>query len=117
MEKQPEKNGGEESNKEGGSADRKARDRPTYLVFKGARNNFSRVVFSMMRNLRGYVPAAGRRRDVSKRLAKLSIEPVEMKRSKRIAGKKKINYASLRSAREGPSTLMTVIIRMMTMKK
>ncbi|WVZ97790.1 hypothetical protein U9M48_043302 [Paspalum notatum var. saurae] len=40
-----------------------------------------------------------------------------MKRSKRIAGKKKINYASLRSAREGPSTLMTVIIRMMTMKK
>ncbi|WVZ80123.1 hypothetical protein U9M48_027626 [Paspalum notatum var. saurae] len=49
----------------------------------------------------------GRRRDVSKRLAKLSIEPVDMKRSKRIACKKKINYASLRSAREGPSTLMT----------
>ncbi|WVZ58683.1 hypothetical protein U9M48_008925 [Paspalum notatum var. saurae] len=112
MEKQPEKNGGEESNKEGGSADRKARARPTYLVFKGARNNFSRVVFSMMRNLRGF----GRRHDVSKRLAKLSIEPVEMKRSKRIAGKKKINYAESSVAREGPSTLMTVIIRMMTMK-
>ncbi|WVZ70991.1 hypothetical protein U9M48_019618, partial [Paspalum notatum var. saurae] len=83
MEKQPEKNGGEESNKEGGSADQKAQDRPTYLVFKGARNNFSRVVFSMMRNLRGYV---------------LQLEDVvmfrrEMKRSKRIAGKKKINYA------------------------
>ncbi|WVZ48677.1 hypothetical protein U9M48_000096 [Paspalum notatum var. saurae] len=46
MEKQPEKNGGEESNKEGGSADQKAQGRPTYLVFKGARNNFSRVVFS-----------------------------------------------------------------------
>ncbi|WVZ93026.1 hypothetical protein U9M48_040154 [Paspalum notatum var. saurae] len=93
MEKQLEKNGGEESNKEGGSADQKAQARPTYLVFKGARNNFSQVVFSDDEELERVCAAAGRRRDVSKRLAKLSIEPVEMKRSKRNEGKKKINYA------------------------
>ncbi|WVZ92570.1 hypothetical protein U9M48_038621 [Paspalum notatum var. saurae] len=85
MEKQPEKNGGEESNKEGGSADRRPGiGRPT---------SFSRVLATIFlglsslddEELERVCAAAGRRRDVSKRLAKLSIEPVEMKRSKRIA--------------------------------
>ncbi|WVZ79182.1 hypothetical protein U9M48_026790 [Paspalum notatum var. saurae] len=111
MEKQLEKNGGEGTDERPGSADRKAEGRPTYLVFKGARNNFSRVVFSTMRKLRGYVFAQGRRRDVSKRLAKLSIEPVEMKRSKRNEGKKKINYAESSVGEGGTIHSMKVIIR------
>ncbi|WVZ84739.1 hypothetical protein U9M48_031731 [Paspalum notatum var. saurae] len=61
----------------------------------------------MMRNLRGYVLQLGRRRDVSKRLAKLSIEPREMKRSKRIACARRRSIMRVFGRREGPSTLMT----------
>lgn len=94
MEKQLVKNGGEGTSRQRGSADQEEPTRPTYLVFKGARNNFSQVVFSDDEEIARVCTAASRRRNVAKKFADLSIQPVEMKerRSKRIEGKRRINY-------------------------